>query len=236
MTKQPAVSLENILIVDSDDNIAELLRVNLAGEGYGIMRLRRACEVDCANLGDTVLVIADSMDEDYSGMDLASDLRDNPRTEHIGVILYSPFNGSHTVIEALDSGADDYIVKPFSLREMVARVRSVLRRRAASKCSAATGGNIVFENLIVDLISRTVRIGGAVLSLTPTEYAILVLLLKRVNTYVPRTEIHRRVWHDAIGAGANGRIVDTNISRLRKKLGTLGGRIVSRTGHGYMLS
>lgn len=229
-----SASLGNILVVDSDDNIADLLKVNLSSEGYSVDRLRHASGVDRANLGETHLVIVDSMREEYSGMDLVYDLKDDPATENIGIILYSPFNGERMVIDALDAGADDYIVKPFSLREVVARVRSLLRRRQR-ETKTPQGASIEFEGLAVDLRSQTVTLDGRPVALSRIEYSILVLLLKSINTYVTRVEIYRRVWKDGT-AGANERIVDTNISRLRKKLGNLGDRIVNRSGHGYMIS
>jgi DNA-binding response OmpR family regulator len=173
------------------------------------------------------------MHQPYSGMDLIFDLKDNPSTEHIGVILYSSFKSERMVIDALDAGADDYIVKPFSLRELVARVKSVMRRQKAP--SAAPGRTINFDNMEVDLATQTVRLEGTPVSLSKTEFAILSILLKNVNSYVSRIEIHKKVWNDE-NAGANERIVDTNISRLRKKLGYIGERIVNRSGHGYMIS
>lgn len=227
-------SLGHILVVDSDDSIAELLKVNLGSEGYAVDRLTHASEVDHSALGAVALIIADSMKEDYTGLDLVYDLRDNPDTEHVGIILYSTYNNERMVIDALDAGADDYIVKPFSLREMVARVKSVMRRRRPANTRAG-GSVITFESLTVDLLSKTVQLDGAPLPLSRIEYAILVILLKSLNTYVSRIEIHRRVWNDT-SASANERIVDTNISRLRKKLGHLGDRITNRSGLGYMIN
>lgn len=224
-------SLGQILIVDSDDSIAELLKVNLGSEGYAVRRLLHASEVDRAALGDVSLIIVDSMTEEYTGMDLVFDLKDDPTTEHVGIILYSPFASERMVIDALDAGADDYIVKPFSLREMVARVKSVLRRR---RIVPAQGTQMSFEGLTIDLRSKTARLAGEPLPLSRTEYAILVMLLRSINTYVSRVEIHRSVWPDE-NAGSNERIVDTNISRLRKKLGPLGDRITNRSGLGYMI-
>ena len=89
--------------------------------------------------------------------------------------------------------------------------------------------------MYIDLQSQTVRVDGNTVPLTRTEYAILALLVKNINTYVTRMEIHRRVWADD-SAGTNERIVDTNISRLRKKLGEVGNRIVNRSGYGYLIS
>lgn len=135
------------------------------------------------------------------------------------------------VIDALDAGADDYIVKPFSLRELIARVKSVLRRHGNTNRASL----LTFLNLTLDATSQTVKIDGQPLALTRTEYAILHLLIKNVDSYVSRIELHHKVWPDST-VGTNERIVDTNISRLRKKLGELGNNLINRSGHGYMLS
>lgn len=221
-----------ILIVDDDSNICKLLQVNLRSEGYTVDVEEVAGNVDRSALESTQLVIVDAMNQPYSGMDLIYDLKDNPATEHIGIILYSNIKSERMVIDALDAGADDYMVKPFSLREMVARVKSVMRRH---RLPARTAAVVTFESMEVDFGSQTVRIDGKPMSLSKTEFSILAILLKNVNSYVSRVEIHRRVWDDGT-AGINERIVDTNISRLRKKLGEVGARIVNRSGHGYMIS
>lgn len=225
-------SLGNILIVDADDNISELLKINLGSEGYAVRRVLHAREVEHDSLGDVSLIIVDSIGEEYSGMDLIYDLKDNPLTEHVGIILYSNIKGERMIIDALDAGADDYIVKPFSLRELLARVKSVLRRHSRNTRKAT---QLSFLNLTLEPTSQTVKIDGTPLALTRTEYAILHLLIKNVDTYVSRIELHHKVWPDT-AAGANERIVDTNISRLRKKLGDLGNNLINRSGHGYMLS
>lgn len=224
-------SLGNILLVDDDTNITNLLQINLRSEGYSVSVQPRAENVDRSNLDSTVLIIVDSMKQEYSGMDLIYDLKDDPATEDIAVILYAPIKSERMVIDALDAGADDYIVKPFSLRELLARVKSVLRRHRTTRQPRA----LELGSLSVDPVSQTVKIDGTPLSLSKTEYAILTLLLKNVDTFVSRVEIHRKIWSD-IDAGANERIVDTNISRLRKKLGAIGANIVNRSGHGYMLT
>lgn len=225
-------SMGQILIVDDDSNICKLLQVNLRSEGYTVDVEEVAGNVDRSALESTQLVIVDAMNQPYSGMDLIYDLKDNPATEHIGIILYSNIKSERMVIDALDAGADDYMVKPFSLREMVARVKSVMRRH---RLPARTAAVVTFESMEVDFGSQTVRIDGKPVSLSKTEFSILAILLKNVNSYVSRVEIHRRVWDDGT-AGINERIVDTNISRLRKKLGEVGARIVNRSGHGYMIS
>jgi DNA-binding response OmpR family regulator len=162
MPSTPA--LGHILIVDDDANIAELLQINLRSEGYTVDTAPIAEKVDFDSLDSTQLIIVDAMHQPYSGMDLIFDLKDNPSTEHIGVILYSSFKSERMVIDALDAGADDYIVKPFSLRELVARVKSVMRRHKAS--SAAPGRTINFDNMEVDLATQTVRLEGTPVSLS----------------------------------------------------------------------
>lgn len=231
MSESP--SMGHILIVDNDVNISELLSVNLRSEGYSVEIAQHAADVDRSAQGATRLVIVDSMHEDYSGMDLIFDFKDDPQTEHIGIILCSTLRGERIVIDALDAGADDYIGKPFSLRELIARVKSVLRRHAPR--TGATRSQLTFKGLVVDQTTQAVHLDGQPLTLSKTEYAILTLLLKNIDNYVPRVEIHRKVWADD-SAGSNERIVDTNISRLRKKLGELGAHIVNRSGHGYMIS
>lgn len=225
-------SLGHILLVDDDSNITSLLQVNLLSEGYSVDVVDNAESVDRTAQDSTSLVIVDAMNQPYSGMDLIYDFKDDPATEHIAIILYSPIKSERMVIDALDAGADDYIVKPFSLRELLARVKSVLRRHSRNTRKAT---QLSFLNLTLEPTSQTVKIDGTPLALTRTEYAILHLLIKNIDTYVSRIELHHKVWPDT-AAGANERIVDTNISRLRKKLGDLGNNLINRSGHGYMLS
>lgn len=223
-------SLGKILVVDDDENVAELLHVNLGSEGYTVDIIPVAENVRPEELDGTNLVIVDAMNQAYTGMDLIYDLKDNPSTSGIGIILYSPSRSERIVIDALDAGADDYITKPFSLRELVARVKSVMRRHSARRARPA-GTVLTFMNMSLDTATAVVKIGDEPVSLSKTEYAILVILMKNINTYVSRVEIHKAVWND----GDNERIVDTNISRLRKKLGDLGEYLVNRSGLGYML-
>lgn len=213
---QYAPGLGHILIVDGDDNIAALLQVNLRCEGYAVDRLAHASEVDCSALGEVRLVIVDSMDDEYTGLDLVADIKSNPASEHVGIILCSSFSSERIVIDALDAGADDYIVKPFSLRQLVARVKSVLRRCRIIVAEKPVGNIITLRTLQVDLQTQNVKLDSRPVRLSGTEYSLLVLLLRNLNNYVSRVEIHRRIWSND-GAGDNERIVDTNISRLRKK-------------------
>lgn len=226
-------ALGKILIVDRDDNISSLLSVNLRSEGYDVSIHKDASGVKDADLGAVRLIVADAMDETYSGISLLNDIKSNPMTSHIGYIICTMLDSERTIIEALDAGADDYIVKPFSLRELVARAKAVIRRHSGH-IAKAQGTNIQFHSLNVDLLTGRVTDGDTVLTLTKTEYAILELLLKNMNNYVSRVEIYKKVWKDDLEK-SNDRIVDTNISRLRKKLGELSGHLINRSGLGYMM-
>lgn len=230
MSNTPA--LGKILIVDEDKNIADLLSINLRSEGYQVDTLEQAADTLHLDLSDTNLIIADAMRQSFNGMQLLVSLKDNPMTAHVGFILTSADDSERRVIEALDNGADDYVVKPFSLREFVARIRSVLRRHSV-RARVAPSTKLTYSTLSVDLTTRVVTDDGMELPLSRTEYLILVLLLKNVGVPTSRREIFNNVWKDSPEM-SNDRIVDTNISRLRKKLGEVGSLIQNRSGLGYM--
>lgn len=225
----------HILVIDADSNIRELLDVNLRSEGYNV-----ACFPSTEAAGpidpiDVPLVIIDAMEADFSGIDFIAELKDNPATRGVGVFLCTASRSQSLVIEALDAGADDFIAKPFSLRELLARVKSYLRRHHHLRDSADRAAfNVSVMDMNIDLRTHTITKSGMPLSLSKTESQILELLARNLNTYVSRAEIHSNVWNGE--AGFNDRIVDTNISRLRKKMGDAGACLVNRTGIGYMLS
>lgn len=228
-------ALGKIVVVDDDENISSLLSENLRCEGYDVEIKTTAKGVAESDLAGVRLILADAMDSDYSGLSLLSDIKRNPVTAHIGFILCSMHDSERLIIEALDAGADDYIVKPFSLRELVARSKAVIRRHARFIDAAPTQGTTLdFHSLHIDLMTHSVTDGDQVLTLTKTEYSILELLIKQVGTYVSRAEIYKTVWKDDL-AKSNDRIVDTNISRLRKKLGPLAVHLINRSGLGYMM-
>lgn len=226
-------SLGNILIVDDDSNIVDLLSVNLKSEGYSVRVIGRTSEVRPDDLRNTHLMLVDGADQEPTGCELIGMLKATPEGAPVGMIYYSEYDSERVLIEALDAGADDSVRKPFSLREILARVRAVMRRRRAMS-SVATANVVRFKNKTVDLQRREVTVGGEPAGLSNTEFAILELLLRNTAGYTSRVEIFKSVWPE--GVGVNERIVDTNISRLRRKLGPLGACIVNRSGLGYMLA
>ncbi len=229
------LSSGHILVIDADANIRELLEVNLDSEGYKVVTCATPEEAGEIDPVDIRLVIIDSMERSFSGIDFITELKDNPGTAGVGVFLCTASGSQSLVIEALDAGADDFIAKPFSLRELLARVKSYMRRHHHLAVSRNIPGTTVsVHDLSIDLRTHTITKDGMPLGLSKTESQILELLARNVNTYVSRAEIHSAVWNN--DAGINDRIVDTNISRLRKKMGDAGACLINRTGIGYMLS
>lgn len=223
-----------ILIVDDDPYIVELLSFNLGSEGFGTDVVSDPAEVDLAKVADTRMVIADCMSRPYSGIDLLRDIKASPAA-HVPVIICATSDSEDTVIRAFDAGADDFVEKPFSLRELLARIRAVLRRHPQrfTQAQVAPRTTLQFDSigLTIDIESQRVTIGTDVIPLTKTEYQILLYLVRNRNSFFNRNEICEEIWRDE--TMTNTRIVDTNISRLRKKLGEAGRFIINRYGLGY---
>lgn len=224
-------SLGKILVVDRDAHITELLRVNLHAEGYEVQTHADASTALKLDYSDVRVVIIDAFGQPGAD-DVMRSLTVRPATAHVGVIVCSAGDSPGEAITALDAGADDYIAKPFSLREMIARVRAVMRRRRPMPAVASAAVASVGP-LTVNYTTRTATLNGRPLSLTPTEYAILAMLLKNRDRHLSRIEIFRNVWKGP-EAGSNERVVDTNISRLRRKLEDLGTSIQNHSGSGYI--
>ena len=209
---------ERILIVDADCLACELLQFKFENEGFKV-----DVEHDChaamqRTLSDYNLLLVDMMDADFNGIKFTREVRENSETANLPIILLTARASEDNVVNGLDAGADDFMQKPFSTRELVARIRSVLRRRRVM--SARRMSNIMrYKGLTVDFGVGTVTIDGAPL-----------MLLRHRNQFFERAEIQHEAWEED---GISERAVDTNISRLRKKLGEYGRNIVNRQGFGY---
>lgn len=227
-------SLGSILVVDDEDHISALLKFNLENESYKVSVEHEASHAADIDLTGFRLMLVDAMGQPFDGRAFLRSIKNDPLTSHIPVIIVSHSDSEDDIIAAFDDGADDYILKPFSLRELVARVKSVLRRHPLVASPTNSGAVIKAGPLDIDLTTRLVTNNGNPVSLTKTEYAILSLLAKNKNTYFNRRQIFQEVW-----AGGdredNDRIVDTNISRLRKKLGDAAGVITNKSGTGYVI-
>lgn len=218
-----------ILIVDSDSMSSELLVFRFESEGFCTKTVsdgRKALEM---NLSEFSLILVDLMKHEFNGLMFTKAVKNNPATYNIPIIIISEKASEDDVVDGLDAGADDYISKPYSSRELIARVRSVIRRKRIVTARRANTV-VTFGSLTLDLTAGTVTLNGNKLPLTRTEYLILAMFLRNRNSFFERAEIIHEAWEDN---EVSDRAVNTNISRLRKKLGDYGRNIINRQGFGY---
>lgn len=230
-----------ILVVDDEESLCEILKFNLEKEGYIVTTALSAEEALALNLAEFDLMILDIMMGELSGFGLARILRKRPETAETPIIFCTALDSEADKIKGLDIGADDYISKPFSLAEVMARVRSVLRRSKRQPHSETPTPSIEpnmadesilrFETMVVNNRDKSLTIDGIEVQLTRKEFDILVLLLSNQGTILSREQIMKRVWSEEVVV--LDRTIDVNITRLRKKLGNYGNHIVTRTGYGY---
>lgn len=219
-----------ILIVDDEPDIREILQFNLENEGYTI-DLAESAEEALETLTDKhKLILLDVMMGGMSGFRMAEQLRKKGNT--IPIIFLTAKNTENDMLTGFSIGADDFIAKPFSVKEVIARVKTILRRTLNYNISKEekTEQIITFTDLVVDLERKEVKVEGEVVELTKTEYKILVLLLQNTSKLFSRSDILDKVWTNEI---VLERTVDVHIARLRKKIGNYGDRIINRTGYGY---
>ena len=213
-----------ILIVDDEPDIREVLQFNLEDEGYGIDSASSAEEalrmLDPAHN----LLLLDVMMAGMSGFAMANRLR--KEGNNIPIIFLTAKNTENDLLTGFSIGGDDYITKPFSIKEVIARVRSVLKRGAAAAPEVLQSGG-----LALDTKAKAVFVDKERVELTRTEYNILYLLLKREKEYLSRTDILEKAWSN--DGFVLERTVDVHIARLRKKLGRYADCIVNRIGYGY---
>lgn len=228
------MSTYRILVVDDEESLCEILKFNLEREGYAVATALSAEEALMLDIKTFDLLILDIMMGELSGLGLARILRKRPDTAEIPIIFCTALDSEADKIKGLDIGADDYISKPFSVAEVMARVRSVLRRtRRLQQQETATDHSevITYEGLVVNNLDKSCRVDGSEVALTRKEFDILVLLLSARGKILSREEIMKCVWSDEVIV--LDRTIDVNITRLRKKLGAYGNNIVTRTGYGY---
>lgn len=213
-----------ILVVDDEEDICAILKFNLSREGYEVVTANSAEEALTLDIASFNLLLLDVMMGGMSGFELTGKLKTDPKTAGVPVIFITARDTEDDAVEGLDLGADDYISKPFSIREVVSRVKAVLRRTAAIP-DASTG-------IFIDDEKKVVTVDGAAVALTRIEYEIFKLLFTNKGKVFPREDILSKVWPDDVIV--TDRTVDVNITRLRKKIGEYGNRIVSRHGFGYL--
>ncbi|NDW18536.1 DNA-binding response regulator [Dysgonomonas sp. 216] len=218
----------HLLIVDDEADIRDILQFNLENEGYEV-DMAESAEQALETLSDKhKLIILDVMMGGMSGFRMAERLRKSGNDTPI--IFITAKDTENDMLTGFSIGADDYISKPFSIKEVIARVRSIVKRTYKPD-AAASNSTIEVNTLLVDLDKKEVLIDDNIIDLTKTEYGILLLLLENQNRIFSREDILNKVWTD--GEIVLERTVDVHIARLRKKLGNYGDCIVNRTGYGY---
>lgn len=218
-----------IYIVEDDSNIREIETIALKNSGYQVQAFETAKEF-YRKLEDRVpdLVLLDVMLPDESGYDIVKKIRKTPTTKKLPVIMVTAKTQEIDMIKGLDDGADDYIKKPFSIMELISRVKALLRRTESEDTK-----RLVLDELCIDHERHVVYVGENQVELTFKEYELLRLLVSNVGVVMSRENIMIHVW----GTDFEGesRTVDMHIKTLRQKLGDMGARIKTVRNVGYVI-
>ncbi len=224
-----------ILVVDDEEDICEILQFNLAAAGFDVETAANAEEALLKLRDGYHLVLLDIMMDGMSGLQMAQLLREEYQN-NIPVIFMSALDSEADILNGFDKGGDDYIPKPFSIKEVIARVKAVLQRSYGAQKQKVISDSFcpdrfVVGKLVVDYTGKRVFIGQMEIMLTKKENEILVLLTQNPNKIYSREDILRLVWRNE--SYVLDRTVDVHIARLRKKLADYGDMIVNRSGYGY---
>lgn len=224
-------NMKRILVVDDEQDLCEILKFNLETEGYEVETANSAEEALEMDVASFDLLLLDVMMGGMSGFQLAKQLKDNPMTANVPIIFLTARDTENDTVTGFNIGADDYISKPFSIREVMVRVRAVLRRTAEQTGDADESKIINYQGLQLNLDKKTVSIDGEAIPFTKTEFELLRLFLEERGKVFSRQELIDRVWPKDVMV--LDRTVDVNITRMRKKIGKFAKCIVTRLGFGY---
>lgn len=220
-----------ILVVDDEQDLCEILKFNLETEGYQVETTNSAEEALEKDIASYNLLLLDVMMGGMSGFQLAKRLKNSEVTAHIPIIFLTARDTENDTVTGFNLGADDYISKPFSIREVMVRVRAVLRRTASRLEGAEKPAVISYQGLLLNLDKKSVCVDGEDVPFTKTEFELLRLLLEERGRVFSRQELIDRVWPKDVLV--LDRTVDVNITRMRKKIGKFAKCIVTRLGFGY---
>ncbi len=219
--------MKKILIIDDEQDLCNILLYNLKNAGYEVSAAYSAEEALKRDIISYDLLLLDVMLPGMSGFELAKLLNKQPETSNIPIIFLTAKDTEDDMLCGFNIGADDYIAKPFSVREVLARIKAVLNRIQP----ANTQEELVYKGLHLNMNNKNVTVDGKSISCTPTEFHLLTLFLQEPGNLFSREELLRRVWpSDVI---VTDRAVDVNITRLRKKIGRYAANIITRQGFGY---
>ena len=228
------MNTERILIVDDEETLCEVLQLNLENEGYDVDIAFSAEQALTLDLPCYSLILLDIMMGEISGIKMAKMLKSNTKTANIPIIFCTAKDTEDDMVMGLNLGADDYIAKPYTVRNVVARVKSVLRRTSAKKNSnpVAEKRNVLqVDGLVLDLEFKRCMVDGVEVKMAKKEFEILAYLISHRGTICSREQILGKVWKNEVVV--LDRTIDVNITRVRNKIGAYGSYIVTRSGYGY---
>ena len=224
---------ERILIVDDEETLCEVLKLNLENEGYDVDIAFSAEQALTYDLKKYSLILLDIMMREISGIKMAKMLKADVATSGIPIIFCTARDSEDDMVMGLNLGADDYIVKPYTVRNVIARVKSVLRRTVSLKnhVQEEKSNLLKVEGLWLDLEFKRCTVDGTDIKLTRKEFELLAYLVSHRGKICSREQILNRVWSNEVVV--LDRTIDVNITRLRSKIGVYGSYIVTRSGFGY---
>ena len=226
------MAANRILVVDDEEDLCEILKFNLEIEGYNVDTANSAEEALTKQLYEYNLLLLDVMIGEISGVKIEKRVKKDPKTANLPIIFLTAKDTENDMLTGFNLGADDYISKPFSIKQVIARVKAVLRRTTENKEEEKTPESLLsFQTLVLDTKRIKATIDGKEIALTKKEFEILKLLLSNQDNVFSREEILARVWKNEVYV--LDRTIDVNITRLRKKIEPYGKNIVTRLGFGY---
>ena len=228
------MAIERILIVDDEETLCEVLKINLENEGYDVDTALSAEEALLLDLKKYSLILLDVMMGEISGIKMAKMLKTDVATADIPIIFCTARDTEDDMVMGLNLGADDYIMKPYTIRNVIARVKSVMRRTTGIKINTVINEKpnvLKVEGLHLDLEFKRCTVDVEEVKLASKEFELLLYLIMHRGKICSREQILSRIWSDEVVV--LDRTIDVNITRLRSKIGKYGSYIVTRSGFGY---
>jgi two-component system phosphate regulon response regulator PhoB len=234
---EPNPNAERILLVDDEPDLQRLVLFNLQEAGFQVEGVAKAADaIPAAERLRPHVVVLDLMLPDQPGTEVCRRLRAHPDLADVAVLMLTARGDEYDRVLGFEVGADDYVVKPFSVRELVLRVRGLTRRaeeRRIARGSRDAGQRLVWRGLEVDVVRHRVYADGKELILRPLEFKLIALFLSQPGHVFSRSALLEEVW--SVSTDINTRTVDTHIKRLRENLGSFGEAVETVHGYGYRL-
>ena len=222
-----------ILIIEDEPDIRKNLEYNLSREGYSVLTAASIAEAEQLIYSNNLsLILLDLMLPDGSGLDLCKKMKSDPDVQNLPIIILTAKDDEVDKVVGFELGADDYVTKPFSVRELILRIKAVLKRGDNKKDIVEIDRQ--FGDLKIDIDSHEVYVDGDLVNLTALEFKLLIQLVDRRGRVQSREQLLADVW--GYSAEVTTRTVDTSIKRLREKLGTMGKYVQTIRGVGYKFS